>query len=810
MKSEKLHPRKKSKLFAPAAILIICLIFFYPIFKGHIPFPGDLLVGNSGPYSSNTYGGFVPGAVPHKAQGPDVIRQLYPWKHFVIESFKNGRVPFWNPYNFSGNPLMANFQSAVFYPFNALFFLMPFNDAWVVFILLIPLLAAFFTYLYLREIEISEVPSIFAGVVFGFSSYMTVWMEYGNIGHTLLWLPLGLYFTEKLAKAFNKQYLFGLIVVCTLSILGGYIQGYFYTAAFLSVYFLFKQFKNKNIVTLQSVLFFGSLVAPIGLTLFQFLPTLDLFRLSSRGNYSLDTISELLNPWWYAISVIAPDFFGHPASRNHWFYGTYIERVSFFGVIPLFFAVFALLNHKKRQEITIFGIVLITTFILAFDLLITKFFYLIPIPVISTTVPTRILSLFVFSGALLSGIGFHYFLQVKEKRKTYMVYACVGLLLTLGWGTVLLAPQLFTGADWVQYTNVSKRNLIIPSLLVISFLIIHIVYAFQKRLVYLFIAVVCLLTFFDLFRFFHKITPFSPKEYVYPETPVISYIQKNAGIYRYWGYGSGAVGTNFQLVDHTYSPDGNDPLHVKMYTEFIETSLDGKVPTSLPRPDADIAPGFGKEDLRNNQYRQKILNVLGVKYILHKSEALGSDLAPDTEIFNPEIYSLVWQQTPWQVYENKAITKRVFLTNDFIIVPDKEKQVVAFFDKRFDEKKTIILEKDPKITKGQLTKKNVHVLSYTPNEVLLKTVSDADSLLFLSDTYYPYWKVRVDGQEREVLVANYSFRAVQVPSGEHRVQFYYASKSFYSGLIFSGIFALALGAAYVFVPANVHKQKKKI
>ena len=99
--------KKRGFIFLP---LLIVLIFFYKsIIYSQIPFPGDLLVGHYEPYRSQIYFGYGVGGVPHKAQGPDVIKQLIPWKHFVIETLKSGQVPFWNPYNFSGNPQMAKF-----------------------------------------------------------------------------------------------------------------------------------------------------------------------------------------------------------------------------------------------------------------------------------------------------------------------------------------------------------------------------------------------------------------------------------------------------------------------------------------------------------------------------------------------------------------------------------------------------------------------------------------------------------------------------------------------------------------------------
>jgi uncharacterized membrane protein YfhO len=49
--------------------------------------------------------------------------------------------------------------------------------------------------------------------------------------------------------------------------------------------------------------------------------------------------------------------------------------------------------------------------------------------------------------------------------------------------------------------------------------------------------------------------------------------------------------------------------------------------------------------------------------------------------------------------------------------------------------------------------------------------SERDVILVLNDLYYPYWRVYVDGGERELLQANYLFRGVYVKAGEHKVVF---------------------------------------
>ena len=115
--------KPKELIFVFFTLFFIVAVFFYRIFfQGLNPMPGDLLVSEYNPWSRYSYLGYVAGAVPSKVQYFDVLRQIYPWKTLAINIFKEGLIPLWNPYNFSGSPLLANFQSAVFYPLNIFYF----------------------------------------------------------------------------------------------------------------------------------------------------------------------------------------------------------------------------------------------------------------------------------------------------------------------------------------------------------------------------------------------------------------------------------------------------------------------------------------------------------------------------------------------------------------------------------------------------------------------------------------------------------------------------------------------------------------
>ncbi len=778
-------------------IIFTVLIFFYPIFKGHIPFPGDLLVNFYEPYKAYSVLGYVPGSVPTKNQGADVVRHMFPWKSFTVDSLKQGEIPFWNPHNFSGNPLMANFQSAVFYPLSAVFFLLPMLPAWTLYILLSPVLAAFFMFLFLREIKLSKLSSLFGGLTFAFSSYMVVWMQYGNINHTFLWLPLGLFFTERVIKNTSIKYNLYLILTFLMSVLAGYIQGYFYITAVVFIYFLGKSFLNKSLSVKKTIVFIVTLTFPILLSLFQLLPTKELFDASTRSSYTLTQIQHLLNPWWYSITVIVPNFFGNPASHNHWFWGTYIERVSYFGLIPFTLFIYALLNIAKRKESLIFGTIAAVTFLVSYDLFVTRYFFQIPIPMISTTVPTRILSVFQFCAIVLAAIGFDQ-LRERQNRKTLTAAILfVGLLLLISWSFTFFASNLLH-IDSINIA-VSQKNLIIPTGLFLAFVLLCFMYfrKFKLSLILIFA-----LTLFELFYFFNKITPFSPKEFVYPQTPIIKFLKENAGINRFWGYGSGYVESNFQTFDKTFSPEGVDPIHIKRYTRLLEAAKNGKITIDLPRPDANLPPGYGTDDLRNNKYRQRLLNLLGVKYVLHKK----GDTSPDFITFPDGVYRFAYSDGYYQAYENKEALPRAFLAHEYIVETDKQKIVDRLFDTNFELKKTLVLEEQPKMDFALDENSSVKIEKYENNKVTLRTSAKTNMLLFLSDAYSVEWKVKIDGRDSKLYRADYAFRAIAVPAGNHSVEFYYSAESFHNGLKIS---LVSLAALMIFYLVLRKYEKKK-
>lgn len=789
---------RNPSILALVFFVFISFIFFHPVFNGKIPFPGDLLVGEYTPYSSYDFLGYAPGGYPNKGQAFDVLRLIYPAKFFTIEGFKNGEIPLWNPYIFSGNPHMASLQSGSFYPLNIMFLFLPFNFAWTIYIILQPILAGYFTYLLLKEYKLSSLSSIFGGFTFSFSSFMTVWMLYGNLGHTFIWLPLILLLIHKIIKKPSIFLSMILGIVLSLSILAGYIQMsiYVYIFSFLYAVFIFyNRLKMKKYKEFLYIIIAYSLSLLISAV--QILPTVELFLNSTRTSIDKETFLNLLIPINHLITIIFPDFFGNPASRNYWLNGTYIERVTYIGVVPLMFAVFSL-TQKPTKLIYFYLISSLVILLLVFDTSLSRFLYSIYIPpIISTGVPTRIVFILSFSLAVLSGFGLDFYLKNESKKRPLIVIAVILSLVFLAWCFVYLIPA---SGKLLENLLVVRRNLIVPTAtIVLTVFIIFIGIKFRthrKLLPFIFIILVIL----ELFYFFNKITPFSGIETIYPETRVIQKLKQIQGIDRVWGYSSAAIETNIHTYEEIYSIDGYDALHLRNYGELLTAGKTGNL-QEIPRSFSILEPGFSPQEFKENIYRQNLLNLLGVKYILHKS-SLDSH---DSEVFSTEFYKLIWSDGTYQIYENLRVLPRAFLTGSYIVDDNKENRI-EFLTRKSD--KTIILDENLGIQSTQQDLEgSVKILKYSPNKIVMNTNTKAKQLLFLSDVYDKGWEARIDGEYARIYKANHAFRAVIIPEGNHNIEFNYIPKSFIFGAIVStgAIFITLFSFIFLFLKANDKK-----
>jgi hypothetical protein len=71
-------------------------------------------------------------------------------------------------------------------------------------------------------------------------------------------------------------------------------------------------------------------------------------------------------------------------------------------------------------------------------------------------------------------------------------------------------------------------------------------------------------------------------------------------------------------------------------------------------------------------------------------------------------------------------------------------------------------------------------------------VEAADAaLVVISQSYYHFWRVFVDGKPARLWRANHAFQAVEVPSGRHLIQLIYRDQFFAFGIVVSAATLLA-------------------
>jgi hypothetical protein len=125
-----------------------------------------------------------------------------------------------------------------------------------------------------------------------------------------------------------------------------------------------------------------------------------------------------------------------------------------------------------------------------------------------------------------------------------------------------------------------------------------------------------------------------------------------------------------------------------------------------------------------------------------------------------------------KIYENLDVLPRAFLVDEWQWQPDLASSAAAIADPAIDFSQTAVLAgsgQPPAATSDEIGEATI--TSYEPEQVVIETASTADTLLLLTDAWYPGWQATVDGEPIPIHPANVLFRAVFVPAGTHQVIF---------------------------------------
>ena len=131
----------------------------------------------------------LPQVVGHSFLDGDNFLQNFPMRALVGQDLAHGVAPLWNPYLFSGTPLLGGFNAGAAYPTTWLMAVLPIFTAWWLNLAVAYDVALVGTYLFLRRQPVSSTAATFGAVTFAFAGYMTAQIVHIDLIEGAAWLP---------------------------------------------------------------------------------------------------------------------------------------------------------------------------------------------------------------------------------------------------------------------------------------------------------------------------------------------------------------------------------------------------------------------------------------------------------------------------------------------------------------------------------------------------------------------------------------------------------------------------------------------
>lgn len=122
----------------------------------------------------------------------DHFDYFQPLRWFTAEELKAGRLPLWNPYNASGEPWLANPQTGVFYPPAWLHVVLPFETAYMLYLLFHLVLLGWGSYLFFAR-RAAPGAALVGAAALMFSGPLVSLLDVSNNLATFAWIPLALW-----------------------------------------------------------------------------------------------------------------------------------------------------------------------------------------------------------------------------------------------------------------------------------------------------------------------------------------------------------------------------------------------------------------------------------------------------------------------------------------------------------------------------------------------------------------------------------------------------------------------------------------
>ncbi len=717
----------------------------------------------------------------------DLAAFFIPPRYLWVSLVKSFQLPLWNPYNYSGIPLLATLQPGVFYPPHILYFFLPFNVAWNWLIILHVYLAGVSTYLLLRYLRASVAGAFVGGIIFMLSGYLI--SVHNLLTHLLavVWLPLIMVQFLRYFETKQRKFLVFSSILLTVQFFAGAPEISIMTIMVVCVVTAFvHRFLDADIADVPSPL---TRMKALGLTLsllfllssVQLLPFLELKAHSIRiAGLSYPEAITWSFAWKDFIQFFIPDAFGYFSStKKYWSNQSWLLTL-YWGITPFVLSLFYFISTDKKRIVLISLMFVSLVFALGGNTPAYKLLHHIP-PFSSIRYPVKFIFLFIFLVAVTAGLGFD---NIKKGvgegnprvKRTIAVFFYSGFIFVVLWGLMSIysdtVSRFFESMKFVPdaYNEATINIHNIKRFLLFSFLFCIMLLAYMrirfKKTAAFSIILIAVLDIFlansgyytsGSWKFYINTNEWGEHTFLgkiagnkTTERYFVSF--KTLGEFNHFPYDRAILAPPYAALFGLYSFGGAEVLRIGHYEAFSSLLKDS--------PTLELGKRF--------------LDVSGVRYVITAYELTDKDFSL--------LQSIEAGAKTSRLYEYATYPGRFLLYSRVHTVKDDKEMKEKLLDRSIDlRQELVILSKDGIDLSEKNVKGRVRLLSYNSNKVSFECETQSDAFLYVSDAYYPGWKAYLDGKEARIYRANLAFRAVYVPRGTHTVLFVYRPLSFYVG-----------------------------
>ncbi len=318
----------------------------------------------------------VPALFSAPALSGDNLIQNFPLRVLSGELLRQGHLPLWNPFIWSGNPLLGGMNAGSFFPLTFLFVVLPPIGAWVLNMTAVYWVAGLGTYWLLRQYGIRPLAGFLGSAVYAYSGVMIGQMVHLGVIQGMALMPLivlailkiswavfgvgpstrtrsteddleapGTDLTESGVPSSPWPWVLGLAVLVGLIMLTGEPRSIAETeivGAVLALWLTLRGYDEVAVSWERRARFLGLIVLAgawgVAIGAAQLLPGYDFINLSQRANEQYSFFGSGSLPTQWTVLLLVPDLFGGSGTLHQpvYFNGYNLPEVTgYVGLLPL-------------------------------------------------------------------------------------------------------------------------------------------------------------------------------------------------------------------------------------------------------------------------------------------------------------------------------------------------------------------------------------------------------------------------------------------------------------------------------------------